>query len=218
MNGIYFDLTEGCLAIVATDAQKLVRNRMLTVKSDTPASFILPKKPAQLLKNVLSKESGDVVIKFDESHAVISYASGVIICRLIDGRYPRYNAVIPKDNPNRLTIDRGALLSALRRVVPFASESSMLVRVRLEAGRIELSSEDIDFSTSAKESLICEYDGQPMSIGFKGSALTEIVNNLQSDDIVMLLADPSRSGLVFPAEQPENEEILMLLMPMLLND
>lgn len=218
MNGIYFDLTEGCLAIVATDAQKLVRNRMLTVKSDTPASFILPKKPAQLLKNVLSKESGDVVIKFDESHAVISYASGVIICRLIDGRYPRYNAVIPKDNPNRLTIDRGALLSALRRVVPFASESSMLVRVRLEAGRIELSSEDIDFSTSAKESLICEYDGQPMSIGFKGSALTEIVNNLQSDDIMMLLADPSRSGLVFPAEQPENEEILMLLMPMLLND
>ena len=218
MNGIYFDLTEGCLAIVATDAQKLVRNRIFNVKSDTPASFILPKKPAQLLKNVLSKDGGDVVIKFDESQAVISYASGEIICRLIDGRYPRYNAVIPKDNPNKLTIDRQAMLSALRRVVPFASESSMLVRLRIERGLLEISSEDIDFSTSAKESIVCDYDGNPMSIGFKGTSLSEIVNNLQSDDIVMQLADPSRSGVVLPSEQPENEEILMLMMPMLLND
>lgn len=218
MNGIYFDLTGECLAIVATDAQKLVRNRMLTVKSDHPASFILPKKPAQLLKNVLGKEGGDVVIKFDQAHAVISYASGTIICRLIDGRYPRYNAVIPESNPNLLTVDRASMLSALRRVVPFASESSMLVRLRIDRGTLELSSEDIDFSISAKERLICEYDGQPMSIGFKGPALAEIVNNLQSESILMKLADASRSGIVLPSEQPENEEVLMLLMPMLLND
>ena len=218
MNGIYFDITPDYTAIVASDGSKLVRNRCFSVKNEEPASFILPKKPASLLKNVLSKEGGDVVVKFNDRNAVVSFADGVLICRLIEGRYPNYNSVIPKDNPNHLRINRKVLISALRRVMPFASESSELVKFKVDMGQVMISAEDIDFSTSAKENLLCEYDGMPMAIGFKGPALTEIINNIESEDIIIELADPSRAGVVVPAEQPENEEILMLIMPMLLND
>ncbi|MFZ1236277.1 MAG: DNA polymerase III subunit beta [Prevotella sp.] len=218
MNGIYFDLTEDGLAIVASDGHKLVRNKNLSVKSDAPASFILPKKPAILLRNVLGKSEGDTVIKFNGRNAEIQYEGGSLSCRLIEGRYPNYNSVIPQNNPNQLTVDRRGLLSALRRVIPFASESSQLVRFHLEAGKLELSSEDIDFATSAKESIVCDYSGQNMNIGFKGSSLIEILSNLDSDDVTIQLADPSRAGIIIPAEQTGDEDILMLIMPMLLND
>ena len=218
MNGIYFDLTADGLAIVASDGHKLVRNKNFTIKSDTPASFILPKKPATLLKNILSKDGGDVIIKFDDRNAEIQYAGGILSCRLIEGRYPNYNSVIPQNNPNLLTIDRRALLGALRRVLPFASESSQLVRFHLEAGKVELTSEDVDFATSAKESITCDYTSQAMNIGFKGSSLSEILTNLDSEEVTVQLADPSRAGVIVPTTQPENEDILMLIMPMLLND
>lgn len=218
MNGIYFDLTAESLAIVASDGHKLVRNKNFTIKSDAPASFILPKKPAQLLKSVLARDGSDVVIKFDDRNAEIHFAGGTLSCRLIEGRYPNYNSVIPQGNPNQVTIDRRALLGALRRVLPFASESSQLIRFHLEIGKLELSSEDIDFATSAKESITCDYTGQPMSIGFKGSSLTEILTNLESEEVIIQLADPSRAGIVLPSVQPENEDVLMLIMPMLLND
>ena len=218
MNGIYFDLTTDSLAVVASDGHKLVRNKNFNIKSETPAAFILPKKPATLLKNVLGKEQEEVVIKFDDRTAEISFAEGVLTCRLIEGRYPNYNSVIPQGNPNQLTIDRRSLIGALKRVLPFASESSQLVRFHLDAGRLELSSEDIDFATSAKEVVNCEYAGQAMNIGFKGSSLSEILNNLQGDEVVIELADPSRAGIILPAVQPENEDVLMLIMPMLLND
>ena len=218
MNGIYFDLTPEALAVVASDGHKLVRNKNFNIKSETPAAFILPKKPATLLKNMLGKEQGDVTIKFNERTAEISFADGVLTCRLIEGRYPNYNSVIPQQNPNQLTIDRRSLIGALKRVLPFASESSQLVRFHLDAGRLELSSEDIDFATSAKEVVNCEYAGQSMNIGFKGSSLSEILNNLQGDEVVIELADPSRAGIILPAVQPENEDVLMLIMPMLLND
>ena len=218
MNGIYFDLTPEALAVVASDGHKLVRNKNFNIKSETPAAFILPKKPATLLKNMLGKEQGDVTIKFDERTAEISFADGVLTCRLIEGRYPNYNSVIPQQNPNQLTIDRRSLIGALKRVLPFASESSQLVRFHLDAGRLELSSEDIDFATSAKEVVNCEYAGQSMNIGFKGSSLSEILNNLQGDEVVIELADPRRAGIILPAVQPENEDVLMLIMPMLLND
>ncbi len=218
MNGIYFDLTPDCLAIVASDGHKLVRNKNFTIKSETPASFILPKKPASLLKNILNSDGGDVVIKFDDRNAEIRFADGTLTCRLIEGRYPNYNSVIPADNPNQLTIDRKALLSALRRVLPFASEASQLIRFHLENGKLEISSEDLDFATSAKESIVCDYTGQNMSIGFKGGSLTEILTNLNSDEVIIQLADPSRAGIIIPATQPENEDVLMLIMPMLLND
>lgn len=217
MNGIYFDLTADALAIVASDGHKLVRSKNFTIKSESPSAFNLPKKPASLLKNILSKDGDDAIIKFDDRSAEIQFTDGVMRCRLIDGRYPNYNSVIP-NNPNEVTVDRRGLQSALRRVLPFASESSQLIRFHIESGRFEVSSEDIDFSTYAKEQLSCEYNGSPISIGFKGSSLMEILSNLTSDNIIIQLADPSRAGIIVPAEQPENEDILMLIMPMLLND
>lgn len=217
MNGIYFDLTADALAIVASDGHKLVRSKNFTIKSESPSAFNLPKKPASLLKNILSKDGDDAIIKFDDRSAEIQFTDGVMRCRLIDGRYPNYNSVIP-NNPNEVTVDRRGLQSALRRILPFASESSQLIRFHIESGRFEVSSEDIDFSTSAKEQLSCEYNGSPISIGFKGSSLMEILGNITSDNIIIQLADPSRAGIIVPAEQPENEDILMLIMPMLLND
>ena len=218
MNGVYFDLTPESLAIVASDGHKLVRNKNYNIKSETPAAFNLPKKPANLLKAVLTKDGDDVIIKFDAKSAEIDFSDGVITCRLVEGRYPNYNSVIPVSNPCQITVDRKALLSALRRVLPFASESSQLIRFHIDSYHFEVSSEDIDFATSAKEVINCEYSGQPISIGFKGSSIMEILNNLGSDQVIFQLADPSRAGIIVPAEQPENEDVLMLLMPMLLND
>lgn len=218
MNGIYFDLTNDCLAFVASDGHKLVRCRNYTVKSETPAAFILPKKPATLLKNSVSQDGGDVVIKFNSRSAEIRYAEGVLTCRLIEGVYPNYNAAIPTDNPNELTIDRKALLGAIRRVLPFASMSSQLVRLKIDNGNLELSSEDVDFATSAKANLVCDYPGRPMQIGFRGDFLLEILGALEADEIKIQLGDPSRAGVLVPADQQEGEEVLMLLMPLLLND
>ena len=218
MNGIYFDLTPECLAVVASDGHKLVRNKIFTIKSEQPAAFILPKKPAGLLKNLLGKDGGDVVIRFDERNAEINMGDTMIICRLIEGRYPNYNSVIPQSNPNQLTIDRLSLLSALRRVQPFANDSSNLIRFHVENATLQLDAEDYDFSKTATERMTCDYSGQPMSIGFKGSSFIEILSNFECEQVIIQLADPSRAGLVLPSEQPENQDVLMLMMPMLIND
>ena len=218
MNGIYFDLTPDCLAVVASDGHKLVRNKILNIKGEQPASFILPKKPASLLKGVLGKQAGDVVIRFDDRNAEIVFEDGVIICRLIEGRYPNYNSVIPQSNPNQLTVDRLGLLSALRRVQPFSNDSSNLIRFHVENGTLQLDAEDYDFSKTATEHMSCDYNGMPMSIGFKGSSFIEILSNFECQDVVIQLADPSRAGLVLPSEQPADQDVLMLMMPMLIND
>ncbi len=218
MNGIYFDLTPECLAIVASDGHKLVRNKILNIHSDQPASFILPKKPASLLKTLLSKDGEDVIIRFDERNALIDYTDGEITCRLIEGRYPNYNSVIPQSNPNQLTVDRLGLLAALRRVQPFSSDSSNLIRFHVEGGTLQLDAEDYDFSKTATERMACQYEGQPMSIGFKGSSFIEILGNFDCPEVLIQLADPSRAGLVLPTEQSENQDVLMLMMPMLIND
>ncbi len=218
MNGIYFDLTPECLAIVASDGHKLVRNKIYAVKNDTPASFILPKKPATLLKSQLGKDGDIVTITFDERNAEINYGDGTITCRLIEGRYPNYNSVIPQSNPNQITIDRLALLSALRRVQPFANDSSNLVRFRVENNILQLDAEDYDFAKTATEKMTCDYAGHPMSIGFKGGSFIEVLNNFDCQDIIIQLADPSRAGLVLPSEQPDGQDVLMLMMPMLIND
>lgn len=218
MNGLYFDLTPDCLAVVASDGHKLVRNKIFTVKSEQPASFILPKKPASLLKNVLVKNGGDVVIRFDDRNAEINYEDGQLVCRLIEGRYPNYNSVIPQNNPNQLTVDRMGLLSALRRVQPFSNDSSNLIRFHVENGTLQLDAEDYDFSKTATERMVCDYNGMPMSIGFKGSSFIEILGNFECEQVIIQLADPSRAGLVVPSEQPENQDVLMLMMPMLIND
>ena len=218
MNGIYFDLTPDYLAVVASDGHKLVRNKVLNIKSEQPAAFILPKKPATLLKNVLGKQGGDVVIRFDERNAEINFEEGTIICRLIEGRYPNYNSVIPQSNPNQLTVDRLGLLAALRRVQPFSNDSSNLIRFHVENGTLQLDAEDYDFSKTATEKMSCEYNGMPMSIGFKGSSFIEILSNFECEQVNIQLADPSRAGLVLPSEQPEGQDVLMLMMPMLIND
>ncbi len=218
MNGIYFDLTTDFLALVASDGHKLVRNKILNISNEQPASFILPKKPATLLKGLLGKQGGDVVIRFDERNAEINFEDGVIVCRLIEGRYPNYNSVIPQSNPNQLTVDRLGLLAALRRVQPFSNESSNLIRFHVENGTLQLDAEDYDFSKTATERMSCDYNGMPMSIGFKGSSFIEILSNFDCSEVVIQLADPSRAGLVLPSEQPENQDILMLMMPMLIND
>ena len=218
MNGIYFDLTADCLAVVASDGHKLVRNKVFTIKSDQPAAFILPKKPANLLKNMLGKDGGDVIIRFDDRNAEVNFGDGTIQCRLIEGRYPNYNSVIPQNNPNELRVDRLGLLAALRRVQPFANESSNLIRFHVEGNILQLDAEDYDFSKTATERMSCEYNGKAMSIGFKGSSFIEILSNFDCPEIIIQLADPSRAGLVLPSEQPENQDVLMLMMPMLIND
>lgn len=218
MNGIYFDLTPEYLAIVASDGHKLVKTMNMSVKSETPLSFILPKKPANLLKNVLLKNDDDIIIRFDDRNANIIFSDGTLSCRLIEGRYPNYNSVIPQNNPNQFTIDRLVLIGVLRRVLPFASDSSQQIRMHIEMGKVVISSEDVDFATSAKEEIVCDYNGSIMDIGFKGTSLMEILSHLDSEEVVLKLADPSRPCIILPAEQPENEEILMLIMPMLLND
>lgn len=218
MNGIYFDLTPDCLAVVASDGHKLVRNKVFTIKSEQPAAFILPKKPANLLRNLLGKDGGDVTIRFDERNAEVNYGDGTILCRLIEGRYPNYNSVIPQSNPNELRVDRLGLLAALRRVQPFANDSSNLIRFHVEDSTLQLDAEDYDFSKTATERMSCEYNGQTMSIGFKGSSFIEVLSNFDCPDVIIQLADPSRAGLVLPSEQPENQDVLMLMMPMLIND
>lgn len=218
MNGIYFDLKEDSLAIVASDGHKLVRTLNKNIKSEKPMSFILPKKPATLLKNVLQKTEDDVIIRFDDRNANILFPEGTLACRLIEGRYPNYNSVIPQDNPNLLTVDRMVLASVVRRVLPFASDSSQQIRLHIETGKAVISSEDIDFYTSAKEEIVCDYNGMPMDIGFKGTSLMEILTNLDGEEVELKLADPSRPCLIIPTNQPENEDVLMLIMSMLLND
>lgn len=218
MNGIYFDLNQEGLAIVASDGHKLVRTRNKSIKTENPMSFILPKKPATLLKNVLTKSEDEVIIRFDDRNANISYADGSLTCRLIEGRYPNYNSVIPQDNPNQLTMDRMVMIGVIRRVLPFASDSSQQIRLHIEAGKAVISSEDIEFYTSAKEEIICDYTGATMDIGFKGTTLMEILTNLDCEEVTLEFADPSRPCLILPTQQPENEDILMLIMPMLLND
>ena len=217
MNGIYFDITTEGITMVASDGHKLVRCKTLAAQGNERAAFIFPKKPATLVKNLLPKESGAVSIEFDERNAIFTLENYRMICRLIEGRYPNYNSVIPKNNPNKITVDRQLLLGALRRVSVFSSQASSLIKLCMGKDRMIINAQDIDFSTSAEESLVCQYDGAQMEIGFKSTFLIDILNNIPSDEVIIEMADPSRAGVITPAEQEENEELLMLLMPMMLN-
>lgn len=218
MNGIYFDITTDDITMVASDGHKLVRCKTLAAKGNERAAFILPKKPANLMKNLLPKEQGAVTIEFDERNAVFTLERYRMVCRLIEGRYPNYNSVIPQNNPYKVTVDRQQLVGALRRVSIFSSQASSLIKLRMQENLIVISAQDIDFSTSAEETLICQYAGNPMSIGFKSTFLIDILNNISASEIIVELADPSRAGVIIPVEQEENEDLLMLLMPMMLND
>ena len=218
MNGIFFDITTDDITMVASDGHKLVRCKTSKAHGDANASFILPKKPAGLLKNLAPKEGTDITIEFDNRNAVLEMEEYKMVCRLIEGRFPNYNTVIPQNNPYKLTIDRLSLLGALRRVSIFSSQASNLVKLQLSADELLISAQDIDFSTSAKETMACQYAGEDMSIGFKSTFLIDILSNFTADEIIFELADPSRAGVLVPVVQEEGEDLLMLLMPMMLND
>ncbi len=218
MNGVFFDINEEYITFVASDGHKLVRDRNNTVKASQATSFILSKKPAKTLKDILAKAEGEAVIRFDDKNAEVKVDDYTLSCRLIVGRYPNYNSVIPNDNPYHVTIDREALIGALRRTMVFASSSTSLTKLHMESNSLTVSTQDIDYSTSAEEHIICDFAGNPMSIGFKGTFLLDILNSMESENIVLQLADPSRAGVIVPAEQEEGEDLLMLLMPMMLNE
>ena len=218
MNGINIEISPVEMTFVASDAHKLVRYKRTDAKSDNEASFILPKKPASLLKNLLPKEDFDVILEFDEKNAIFQLTGFKMVCRLVEGRYPAYNSVIPVNNPNKLLIDRVEFYNTLRRVSVFANQASNLVRLKLTASELIVSAQDIDFAISAVEKIKCDFDGQEMEIGFKSTFLIEILANLASTEVKMMLSDPSRAGLLLPAEQEfEHEDVLMLLMPMMIN-
>jgi DNA polymerase-3 subunit beta len=218
MAGIYLDIQPESLTFVASDGHKLVRLRNKSIVSEITASLILPKKPINLLKSLLLKNNNAVGVEFDSNNVYFKSATFEMVCRLIEGTYPNYEAVIPKDNPNIVTIDRVSFLTALKRVSIFTSESSGLIKIEIADNSLIISAQDLDFSTSADETIPCQYNFDPLSIGFKSSFLIEILSNMASESVDFQLADPSCAGVIVPTVNKENEDDLMLLMPMMLND
>lgn len=218
MGGIFIEAETDKITFVASDAHKLVRYQRTDAHAEESASFILPKKPASLMKNILPKEDGVVAIEFDDKNAFFTLSEYRVVCRLVEGNYPNYNSVIPSNNPRKITIDRIELLNTLKRVSVFSNQASNLVKLELTGNQIRVSAQDIDFSISAYERLTCEYEGEDMEIGFKSVFLLEILSNLESSDVIIELADPTRAGLILPSEtENEAEDVLMLLMPMMIN-
>lgn len=218
MNGILVELAPDEATFVASDAHKLVRYKRSDIKSEVESSFILPKKPAALLKNLLPKEDFDVKIDFDDKNAFVTMTNFTLICRLVEGKYPSYNSVIPTNNPNRLVLDRVEFYNTLRRVSVFSNQASNLVRLKITGNQLVVSAQDIDFSISAVERINCQYEGDEMEIGFKSAFLLEILSNLSTSEVRVELSDPTRAGLLLPAEKEfDQEDVLMLLMPMMIN-
>ena len=219
MSGVLMEMTDNFLTFVATDAHKLVRYRRMDVKSDVVASFIMPKKPINQLKSILSTLADEPVrIEFNNTNASFVFGDYQLICRLIEGRYPNYDAVIPKQNPNHLTIDRQTFLSAIRRVAVFSSKATHQVRFRIAGQELMLTAEDIDFYNEAKERLSCSYEGDDMEIGFNSRFLQEMLSNFDSETIKIDMSAPNRAGIITPVDnENEAEDLLMLLMPVMLN-
>jgi DNA polymerase III subunit beta len=218
MSGVYLELADTGLTFVATDAHKLVRYRRNDVKADNTVSFIMPKKPLNQLKNVLTSEDVPVLLEYNQTNASFTFRNILLICRLIDGRYPNYEAVIPKQNPNNLVIERIPFLNAVRRVALYGNQSTHQIRLKITGRELVLSAEDIDYSNEAKERLSCVYEGEDIEIGFNAKFLQEMISNLSNDEIKMELSAPNRAGIIMPVDnENKNEDILMLVMPVMLN-
>jgi DNA polymerase-3 subunit beta len=217
MTGVYCQLTPQHLTFVSTDAHKLVRYRRMDAKSDSSASFILPKKALTLLKSSLPSDDVNVSVEYNSTSAFFKFGNINLICRLIDERYPDYEAVIPQNNTNKLTVDRALFLNSLRRVVIFANKTTHQVRLKITGSELNISSEDIDFSNEAHERLGCQYEGEDMEIGFNAKFLIEMLNNLSGEEVSIEMSTPNRAGLLFPQTNDENEDVLMLVMPVMLN-
>jgi DNA polymerase-3 subunit beta len=218
MGGIFIEASTKKITFVASDAHKLVRYQRSDAHADDNASFILPKKPASLLKNILPREEGPFKVEFDDKNAFFNLNDYKVVCRLVEGNYPNYNSVIPKNNPRKITIDRVEFYNTLKRVSVFSNQASNLVKLQLKGNQVTVSAQDIDFSISAYERIKCQYEGDEIEIGFKSVFLLEILSNIATQDVMMELADPTRAGLFLPAEtENEAEDLLMLLMPMMIN-
>ncbi|MBP9986725.1 MAG: DNA polymerase III subunit beta [Bacteroidales bacterium] len=216
MNGIYFDITPDALAMVASDAHKLICYTFKDIKSAANASFILHKKPAAILKSILAKVEDEVVVKFDKRNAFFSFGETLLVCRLIDGNYPAYRSVIPKNNPNKMTISRTELLGAVRRMAVYSNQATSVIMLKVADGELMISAEDTGNATSAYERLNCEYEGVPVEIGFKAPFLADILNNFCFDNISMLLADSCRPGLIVSADGNNgSEDLCAVLMPIM---
>jgi DNA polymerase III subunit beta len=217
MTGVYCQLSTSSLTFVATDAHKLVRYRRKDAKAASTASFILPKKALNLLKSALPAEDINVSVEYNSTSAFFKFGNINLVCRLIDERYPDYEAVIPQNNPNKLTIDRQAFLSSLSRVAIYANKTTHQVRLKITGSELNISSEDIDFANEAHERLSCQYDGEDIEIGFNARFLIEMLKNLSCEEVMLEMSTPNRAGLLLPQAGDENEDVLMLVMPVMLN-
>lgn len=218
MSGVFFQFNSDSLTFVATDAHKLVRYRRTDLKANETAEFIMPKKPLNLLKSMLQGNESEVQIEYNESNAQFTFDETTIICRLIDGKYPNYEAVIPKENPNKLTIARNQFLNSVRRVSIFSNKTTHQIRLKMAGAELNISAEDIDYSNKADERLTCDYQGDDMQIGFNSKFLIEMLNNLGCDDVSLEMSLPNRAGILTPVDGlDEGEYITMLVMPVMLN-
>lgn len=219
MTGVYMAMSDTCLTFVATDAHKLVRYRRMDVKSDTAAAFIVPKKPINQLKNILAGRADEPVhVEFNNTNASFTFGEYKLICRLIEGRYPNYEAVIPTTNPNKLIVDRQLLNAAIKRVAIFSSKATHQIRFKINGQELVLTAEDLDYSNEAKERLTCNYTGEDMEIGFSSKFFQEMLANLSQNEIQLEMSAPNRAGIITPVDnQNADEDILMLLMPVMLN-
>ncbi|MEY8020124.1 DNA polymerase III subunit beta [Muriicola sp. SD30] len=219
MSGVFFQFSSEHLTFVATDAHKLVKYRRNDVKASEVAEFIMPKKPLNLLKGILSGSEEQVKVEYNDSNAKFSFDNIELICRLIDGKYPNYEAVIPKENPNKLTIARNHFLSSVRRVSIFSNRTTHQIRLRIAGAELNISAEDIDYSNKAEERLTCSYHGDDMQIGFNSRFLVEMLGNLSSEEVALELSLPNRAGILTPVDGlDEGEEVTMLVMPVMLNN
>ncbi len=218
MTGIFIEIAQGKIKFVASDAHKLVCYSRADVQAESESSFILPQKPANLLKNILPKDDSPVKLSFDKKNAVVEFNKYKLVCRLIEGAYPNYQAVIPVDAPRKLTVDRIDLCNCLRRVSVFSNQASNLIKLSITANQLTVSAQDIDFSISAHERVKCQYEGEDMEIGFKSTFLIEILSNLNCNDVVVNLSDSTKAGTFVPLDQTSvDEDVLMLLMPMMIS-
>ena len=217
MSGVFCELSEENITFVATDAHKLVKHTRTNISSNGNSSFILPKKPLSLLKNNIDAGS-DINIDFNETNVKFSLENITLICRLIDGKYPNYDAVIPKDNPNKLVINKDELLNSIKRVSIYASKTTHQIRLKVAGSQLQITSEDLDFANKAEERLTCSYEGEDIEIGFNSRFVIDMLNNIGSEQICLEMSAPNRAGIILPLDgQDENEDTLMLVMPVMLN-
>ena len=218
MSGVFFQLATDGYTFVATDAHKLVKYARTDVMAPATAEFIMPKKPLNLLKGILAGSEESVTIEYNESNTKFSFGHMIMICRLIDGKYPNYEAVIPKENPNRLTIDRNLFFNSIRRVSIFSNKTTHQIRLRIAGAELNISAEDLDYSNKAEERLTCDYQGDDIQIGFNSRFLLEMLGNLTSDEVSLALSLPNRAGILTPTDGLDQGEVVtMLVMPVMLN-